>query len=55
MISQYSQCRHGKYTLALFEQIQDVGLKPKCINLVGIISACSHIGLVDEDTIILNP
>eukprot|EP01018_Ginkgo_biloba_P027099 Gb_06370 [translate_table: standard] len=38
----------GKEALQLFEQMQMVGMKPDHVTFVGVLSACSHAGLVDE-------
>lgn len=48
MISGYSQHGLGKEAIHLFEKMQQMGLKPDYITFVGVISACSHAGLVDE-------
>eukprot|EP01018_Ginkgo_biloba_P031290 Gb_27322 [translate_table: standard] len=48
MISGYGMHGHGDDALALFDQMQWVGVKPNDITFVGILSACSHAGLVDE-------
>eukprot|EP01018_Ginkgo_biloba_P024290 Gb_24630 [translate_table: standard] len=48
MIAGYAQHGHGKDALQLFQQMQHMGLKPNHITFVGVLSACSHAGLVDE-------
>jgi pentatricopeptide repeat protein len=39
---------HGEDALALFYEMQDAGLKPNHVTFAGILSACSHGGLVNE-------
>eukprot|EP01018_Ginkgo_biloba_P030298 Gb_17295 [translate_table: standard] len=48
MIAGYGMHGHGEDALALFSQMQLTTLKPDHITLVGVLSACSHAGLVDE-------
>eukprot|EP01018_Ginkgo_biloba_P010984 Gb_29028 [translate_table: standard] len=48
MIAGYAQHGCGKEALQIFELMQKVGIKPNHITLVGVLSACSHAGLVDE-------
>eukprot|EP01018_Ginkgo_biloba_P020678 Gb_35168 [translate_table: standard] len=48
IIAGYGQHGHGKDALQLFEQMQQVGMKPDHITFVGVLVACSHVGLVDE-------
>eukprot|EP01018_Ginkgo_biloba_P022103 Gb_10158 [translate_table: standard] len=48
MIAGYAQHGHGKDALKLFEQMQRVGMKPNDITFVSVLSACSHVGLMDE-------
>eukprot|EP01018_Ginkgo_biloba_P029684 Gb_04091 [translate_table: standard] len=48
MIGGYAQHGCGKEALTLFEQMQRENMKPNHITFVGILSACSHVGLVDE-------
>eukprot|EP01018_Ginkgo_biloba_P026615 Gb_19040 [translate_table: standard] len=48
MIGGYGMHGHGKDALALFYQMQTAGLKPDPITFIGVLSACSHAGLVDE-------
>eukprot|EP01018_Ginkgo_biloba_P036720 Gb_30661 [translate_table: standard] len=47
MIAGYAQHGQGKEALQLFEQMQEAGIKPDHITFVGVLSACSHVGLVD--------
>ncbi|KAF3779646.1 Pentatricopeptide repeat-containing protein [Nymphaea thermarum] len=39
---------HGKQALDLFDQMQDHGVSPDDITFIGVLSACSHAGLVAE-------
>eukprot|EP01018_Ginkgo_biloba_P027654 Gb_41804 [translate_table: standard] len=48
IIARYAQHGNGTEALQLFEQMQSVAMKPDEITFVGVLSACSHVGLVDE-------
>eukprot|EP01018_Ginkgo_biloba_P026308 Gb_39300 [translate_table: standard] len=48
MIAGYARHGHGKEALRLFEEMLLLGMKPDYITFVGVLSACSHAGLVDE-------
>jgi pentatricopeptide repeat protein len=48
MILAYAQHGHGQEALQLFEQMQEEGVKPDLITFMGVLSACSNVGLVDE-------
>eukprot|EP01018_Ginkgo_biloba_P001634 Gb_19896 [translate_table: standard] len=48
IISGYAMHGCGKEALKLFEQMQQSGIKPDHVTLVGILSACCHAGLVNE-------
>eukprot|EP01018_Ginkgo_biloba_P011979 Gb_15588 [translate_table: standard] len=48
MIAGYAQHGHGREALELFDQMQGAGIKPNHITFVGVLSACSHVGLVNE-------
>lgn len=48
MITGLAQNGLGKEAIKLFEQILDKGLKPTEITFLGVLSACTHIGLVEE-------
>eukprot|EP01018_Ginkgo_biloba_P010078 Gb_35407 [translate_table: standard] len=48
MIAGYSHHGHGNEALKLFKQMQCAGMKPDHITLIGVLSACSHVGLVDD-------
>eukprot|EP01018_Ginkgo_biloba_P037498 Gb_11389 [translate_table: standard] len=48
MIAGYGIHGQGENALALFNTMQQTGMKPNHITFVSILSACSHAGLVDE-------
>ncbi|XP_059066737.1 pentatricopeptide repeat-containing protein At4g02750 [Cryptomeria japonica] len=48
MIAGYAMHGYGKEALQLFEQMKHSGTSPNHITFVGVLSACSHAGLVDE-------
>ncbi|XP_042387378.1 pentatricopeptide repeat-containing protein At4g13650-like isoform X2 [Zingiber officinale] len=48
MITGYSQHGHGHDALKLFEQMKQEKLRPNHVTYIGILAACSHIGLVDQ-------
>lgn len=48
MITGYGMHGDGENALALFSQMQQIGINPDNITFIGILSACSHAGLVDE-------
>ncbi|GLJ29003.1 hypothetical protein SUGI_0572420 [Cryptomeria japonica] len=48
MIGGLAQHGRGMEALQLFQQMLQAGLKPNAITFVGVLSACSHSGLVDE-------
>lgn len=48
MIAAYAQHGYGNEALQLFEQMKQTGMKPNHITFVGVLSACSHAGLVAE-------
>uniref|UniRef100_A0A1D1ZF14 Pentatricopeptide repeat-containing protein At4g13650 n=1 Tax=Anthurium amnicola TaxID=1678845 RepID=A0A1D1ZF14_9ARAE len=48
MITGYSQHGHGREALSLFDIMNKEGLKPNHVTFVGVLSACSHVGLVNE-------
>lgn len=48
MISGYSRHGHGHKALDLFAQMKLKGQPPDHVTFVGVLSACSHVGLVDE-------
>ncbi|KAG9442564.1 hypothetical protein H6P81_018418 [Aristolochia fimbriata] len=50
----YAQYGQGTIALHLFSQMLESGVQPDHITFVGIISACSHVGLVEEGLKFLN-
>eukprot|EP01018_Ginkgo_biloba_P015477 Gb_20634 [translate_table: standard] len=48
MIAGYAQHGCGQEALQLFELMQQAGVKPNPITFIGVLSACSHVGLVTE-------
>jgi len=48
MIAGYAQHGFGNEALKMFEELQRTGVKPNEVTFIGILSACSHAGLVDE-------
>jgi len=48
MIAGLAQHGCGKDALELFEQMKQEGFMPNSVTFVGLLSACSHAGLVDE-------
>eukprot|EP01018_Ginkgo_biloba_P001960 Gb_38297 [translate_table: standard] len=48
MITAYAQHGLGKRALKLFEQMQWAGMKPTYITFIGVLFACSNVGLVDK-------
>ncbi|XP_011627772.1 pentatricopeptide repeat-containing protein At4g14050, mitochondrial [Amborella trichopoda] len=48
MIMGHAMYGHGMEALALFNQMRDMGLKPNNVTFTGVLSACSHGGLVSE-------
>ncbi|KAL6008157.1 hypothetical protein ACLOJK_033663 [Asimina triloba] len=48
MITGYSQHGFGHGALELFEKMKQKGFNPNHITFVGVLSACSHVGLVAE-------
>ncbi|XP_065003111.1 pentatricopeptide repeat-containing protein At4g13650-like isoform X1 [Musa acuminata AAA Group] len=48
MITGYSQHGHGRDALKLFEQMKQEKFKPNHVTFIGVLAACSHVGLVDE-------
>ncbi|XP_077210086.1 tetratricopeptide repeat (TPR)-like superfamily protein [Tasmannia lanceolata] len=48
MLSGLSQNGHGKEALELFEEMQFEDVKPDSVTFVNLLSACSHMGLVDK-------
>eukprot|EP01018_Ginkgo_biloba_P004839 Gb_17077 [translate_table: standard] len=48
MIAGYGMHGHGEGALALFFQMQQTDVEPNHITFVGVLSACSHAGMVDD-------
>lgn len=48
MISGYARHGHGDKALKLFSKMKLHGQQPDHVTFVGVLSACSHVGLVDE-------
>lgn len=48
MVTGFAQNGHGKQSLAVFEQLLKAGITPNHTTLLGVLSACSHAGLVLE-------
>ncbi|KAK4478417.1 hypothetical protein RD792_013887 [Penstemon davidsonii] len=48
MLSAYAQNGEGKSTLRSFEEMIKSGLNPDPVSFLGVLTACSHCGLVDE-------
>ncbi|KAL6133361.1 hypothetical protein ACLB2K_065598 [Fragaria x ananassa] len=48
LIMGYAQSGCGEEALELFKTMKALGVKPNEVTLVGVLTACSHIGLVEE-------
>lgn len=48
MINGYAEHGCSHQAIDLFEKISRVGLRPDSVTFIGILSACSHAGLVDQ-------
>ncbi|KAI0495488.1 hypothetical protein KFK09_021789 [Dendrobium nobile] len=48
LIVGYAQFGYGRESLELFKRMQFFGIKPNHVTFVGVLTACSYIGLVDE-------
>ncbi|KAF6152027.1 hypothetical protein GIB67_010601 [Kingdonia uniflora] len=48
IITGYSQHGCGREALDLFEEMKQEGVMPDHVTFVGVLSACSHVGLVNE-------
>ena len=44
----YAQHGFGKEALEIYNMMQSNGIKPNGITFLGILSACGHVGLVEE-------
>ncbi|KAL7104644.1 hypothetical protein ACP275_08G258700 [Erythranthe tilingii] len=47
MINGYAEHGDSQEAINLFEKIVHVGLRPDSITFIGVLSACSHVGLLD--------
>lgn len=54
MIIGYAMHGCGKEALQLFEQMENSGIKPDHVSFLGILSACCHIGLVNDGRMYFN-
>ncbi|KAG7954874.1 hypothetical protein I3843_11G042900 [Carya illinoinensis] len=54
MIVSYAQHGKGTEALSLYDLMRKEGIKPDSVTFVGVLSACSHNGLVEEAYIHLN-
>ncbi|KAH9296108.1 hypothetical protein KI387_039696, partial [Taxus chinensis] len=54
ILSGYAQHGHAKDTLNMFEKMQQVDIKPNQATFIGVLSACSHAGLLDEEHFYFN-
>ncbi|KAK9996591.1 hypothetical protein SO802_021277 [Lithocarpus litseifolius] len=50
MIAGYARHGFGKEAMTVFESMKTVGIKPDDVTMVGVLSACSHTGLLDKGT-----
>ncbi|KAK6930421.1 E motif [Dillenia turbinata] len=48
LIVGYAQFGYGDEALELFAKMRSLGIKPNQVTLVGVLTACSHVGLVEE-------
>ncbi|OVA05980.1 Pentatricopeptide repeat [Macleaya cordata] len=48
MISGYAQHGHGRKALEVFDEMNNQGIEMDGITFIGVISACTHAGLVEE-------
>ena len=48
LIVGYAQFGYGKETLELFRMMKSTGVKPNEVTFVGVLTACSYVGLVEE-------
>ncbi|KAL2553051.1 putative pentatricopeptide repeat-containing protein [Forsythia ovata] len=47
MINGYAEHGYSQEAIDLFEKIPIVGLRPDSVTFIGVLSACSHVGIVD--------
>ncbi|MED6201898.1 putative pentatricopeptide repeat-containing protein [Stylosanthes scabra] len=48
MINGYAEHGCSQEAIRLFEKIPSIGLKPDYVTFIGVLTACSHAGLVDQ-------
>ncbi|KAL5719149.1 hypothetical protein ACHQM5_011970 [Ranunculus cassubicifolius] len=48
LIVGYAQVGYGKEALDLFATMKNLGIQPNHVTFIGVLSACSHVGLVEE-------
>lgn len=48
MISSYALNGHGREAIELFDWMRSEGMKPNEVSFVGVLTACSHAGLLNE-------
>ncbi|KAA8518791.1 hypothetical protein F0562_016435 [Nyssa sinensis] len=48
LIVGYAQSGYGEEALELFRRMRSLGIKPNQVTFVGVLTACSHVGLVEE-------
>ncbi|CAN4126452.1 unnamed protein product [Withania somnifera] len=48
MVVGYAQHGFGKEALEIYAMMQSSGVKPNAITFLGVLSACGHVGLLDE-------
>lgn len=48
LIGGFAMCGHGERALEIFHEMQRSGVKPDAVTFVGVLTACSHAGLVNE-------
>ncbi|KAI3459147.1 hypothetical protein Pfo_015810 [Paulownia fortunei] len=48
MISSYAMHGWGKEAIQLFELMQNEGIRPNEVSFVGLLTACSHAGLIED-------
>ncbi|KZV22129.1 hypothetical protein F511_11657 [Dorcoceras hygrometricum] len=54
MVNVYGLNGDGESALALYSQMRFLGLKPDKVTYMGILSACSHSGLVEQGRMVFN-
>ncbi|MQL80130.1 hypothetical protein Taro_012577 [Colocasia esculenta] len=54
MISKYAQHGHAEEALKIFQQMRNEGVEPNYVTYVGVLSACSHVGLVEDGLLHFN-